>query len=158
MTFYIALTPILLASAYMLLTLRALTKHDKVLYAFCDVRRDVMSVLRNHAFELTREDYIALREIEDVTSATIHDYHICKIYLFNFRKFRAAVRRLEGIEVHVNKGLVLAHEIVRLKNDYRRALLFGFFTFTPFPKVGDYANSTARHCYATSKTRRGPCK
>lgn len=92
MMFYIAMVPVLLASAYMLLTLRALAKHDKVLYAFCDLRRDIMTVLREHAFDLTREDYIALREIEQATSATIHDYRFCKIYLFNFRKFREAMR------------------------------------------------------------------
>src|ERR1051325_11872039 len=98
MSFYIAVAPILLTSAYMVLKLRALTKHDKVLYSFCDVRRDVMSVLREHAFDLTKEDYIALRDIEEVASDTILDYHNFKIYIFNFRKFRAAVRRLEGIE------------------------------------------------------------
>ena len=134
MNFYIFTVPVVLASLYMLLCLRGLSKHDRVLYAFCDVRRDTMSILRQYAHDLSKEDYIALRDIERATSATIHDYNLHKIYLFNFRKFRAALRRIEGLGLEPNHGHALKHEIVRLKNSYSRALLFAFFTFTPFLK------------------------
>ncbi len=134
MTFYIFIVPVILVSLYMILLLRGLKKHDQVLYAFCQVRRDAMSLVREHNLALTRDDYLALREIVDATSATIHDYNLCKIYVFNFRRFLAAIRRFKGIELKTNEGEVLKYEIVRLRNSFGRALVFSFFTFTPFLK------------------------
>lgn len=87
MTYYIFMTPVLLMIVAMILRLRALKKHDKVLYAFCQLRRDTMSLIREHNYDLCRQDYIALRDIEDGLSDTIHDYNMHKVYLFNFRKF-----------------------------------------------------------------------
>lgn len=135
MAFYIFTVPVILASLYMILALRAVRKHDQVLYRFCQVRRDTMSLIREHNLALTKDDYFALREIVDATSATIHDYQLCKIYVFNFRKFLAAIRRFKDMELKINRGDLLKHEIVRLRNDFGRALVFSFFTFTPFFKT-----------------------
>lgn len=133
MTYYIFMTPVLLMIVAMILRLRALKKHDKVLYAFCQLRRDTMSLIREHNYDLCRQDYIALRDIEDGLSDTIHDYNMHKVYLFNFRKFSAALRRLKP-QMNITSGERLRPEITRLRRSCGQVLILAFFTFTPFLK------------------------
>ena len=104
MTFYVILTPVLIGALYMILRLRGLKKHDEVLYMFCQVRRETMDLIREHNFELAEEDYSALKEIADVTGATIHDYQLCKIYVFNFRRFLTAIRRFKEWSERLTQG------------------------------------------------------
>ena len=128
------MTPPLLASLYMILHLHNMRKHDQVLYRFCQLRREAMSLIREHNFNLTKEDYVALREITEVTSATIHDYNRCKIYLFNFRRLLRTIRQIENLEPKINKGRALKGQIKGLRNRFGDAMVFAFFTFTPFLK------------------------
>ena len=132
MTFYIFMVPVLLWMFAMAMRLRALTNHDRVLYNFCQVRRDTMKLIREHNFSLSREDYIALRQIEIAASHTIHDYNLCKVYMFNLRRFAAALRRLKPLEVERRDGLHLKQEIETIKHKFEVALFVAFFTFTPF--------------------------
>lgn len=134
MFFYVLLTPPLLATVIMIWRLRSMEKHDKVLYRFCEIRRQTMSLIRERNFDLTPEDYLALRQVAEATSATIHDYNSFKIYIFNFRKFLAAIRRMEKLEVTLTHGRELKPEITMLRNRFADAMLFAFVTFTPFFK------------------------
>src|SRR5688572_20065178 len=122
MMFYFFMIPALLITVGMILRLRKLTKHDRVLYAFCQVRRDTMDLIRKYNLDLTKEDYVALRYIERATSDTIHDYNFCKVYIFNFRRFSAALRRLGPLETETVDGVNLKEEIEVLRAKYKYAL------------------------------------
>jgi hypothetical protein len=131
MFFYALVTPPLLASIYMLFHLRRLKKHDKVLYRFCQLRRETMSLIRKGNFDLKLEDYIALRQLLEKTSETIHDFNNCKVSLFNIRNYSIQVHRAKSLE---ETSVERAPEIQELTGQYALAMLVAFFTFTPFIK------------------------
>ncbi len=131
MFFYALITPPLLASVCMLFYLRRLKKHDKVLYRFCQLRRDTMSQIRERNFDLRVEDYVALRQLLDRTSETIHDFNNCKVSLFNIRNYSIQVHRAKSLE---ETSVERAPEIQELTGRYALAMLVAFFTFTPLIK------------------------
>lgn len=135
MLFYIFMTPILTGLVIAVWRLHEMQKHDSVLYRFCQVRRETMALIREKNFQLTREDYIALRQMAEVTGATIHDYNSHKIYLFNLFKFLEAIRRHKKLEVAIHDGLEMKGEILALRNKFGDALMFAFLRFTPFSAV-----------------------
>jgi hypothetical protein len=131
MLFYALITPPLLASIYMLFYLRRLKKHDKVLYRFCQLRRDAMSKIRESNFDLKFEDYVALRQLLDRTSETVHEFNNCKVSLFNIRNYSVQVHRAKSLE---ETSVQRAPEVQELTSRYALAMLVAFFTFTPFIK------------------------
>ena len=114
----------------MLFYLRRLKKHDKVLYRFCQLRRETMSIIREANFDLKPEDYAVLRALVEKTSDTIHDFNNCKVSLFNVRKLSEQVSRAKMIEALDVEN----PQIQKLCLGYTLAMLRAFFTFTPFIK------------------------
>jgi hypothetical protein len=131
--FYLAVVPALLLSVLMISRLRELEKHDTVLFQFCEIRRDIMRILRERGRRFSPDDYAALRALLDVVNATIHGYHREKRRLFDgrafvrfLREYKATAAAFEGLRNVQNP------EIQKLRDETGRAMVFGFFRYIPF--------------------------
>jgi hypothetical protein len=113
--------------------LYGLRKHDVVLYQFCEVRRQLMRLLRAEGEQMTREDYVYAREILDAVSQTIEIYGDHKSRMFNARWF---FRFLKAYRISSKEMAALPRtaspKLREIENVYGRAVLSGFLAFTPF--------------------------
>ncbi|HKV42152.1 MAG TPA: hypothetical protein VJX67_23310, partial [Blastocatellia bacterium] len=131
MIFYIVMGPALIGSAVMAWHLRLMGRHDRVLYRFCEIRREIMNLIRDNAFEMDRTDYYAFRDLLEVVSFTIHDYNACKIHSFNFRRFREWLKDAKQLGGKIETQ---NRRVLDLRAKYSWAMLDAFFAYTPFLK------------------------
>lgn len=117
----------------MVLRLKQMRRHDRVLYKMCQVRRDIMALFRERGFELSKHDYFAVRSLLDVVSVTIHNFDECKTTVFNIRFLSrwAAEMRRRNKEIDTF-AVPKDDEALRIFNAYRKATVSAFFTYTPF--------------------------
>ena len=113
---------------------REMQKHDRVLFPFCQLRRDVMRFLYKNVVEnghsLSTEEYQFLRQLLNVLDFTIHNYNQYKTLMFNVRKIakhlkmyrRASKTSLETPEVP---------EIQEFHKRIHRLLVTAFLSYTP---------------------------
>ena len=76
--------------------LREVARHDGVLFPFCQLRRDVMMLLRQYytdEISLSREEIQALMELSKVLDKTISNYNRHKTEMFNLRKVIAYIKK-----------------------------------------------------------------
>ncbi len=130
MYFYFLIIPVLIGSCYMIWRLRRMAKHDRVLFRFCQNRRDIMAIIRGRNFDLPREDYIALRELLEVTNNTIHEYNVHKTSLFDFRKFIRDAQRLNSIRRKMEELDNMNTDVAHLYHKFGLSMLYAFFTYT----------------------------
>ena len=69
---------------------KEMQKHDRMLFPFCQLRRDVMSFLYRSVIEnadsLSFAEYRFVRQLLSVLDVTIHNYNQHKTSMFNVRK------------------------------------------------------------------------
>lgn len=135
MAITIVLLPVLLLSLAMIFKLLSLRKHDRVLYRFCQLRRDIMAYLRDKRDRIPPEDYEQVRMLLQIVNQDIHNYNHYKRNKFNIRYLLREAR-------HLFKS-ARAAEIKKIKNnakvegfykDYGLALVSAFLSYTPFFK------------------------
>lgn len=127
--FYLLMVPVLLMEVCMLLYLYRRRRHDKVLFRFCQIRRDLMQLLRDRGSSLSREEYKDARELLNVLSFTIHNYRDQKTKIFDGRKFlrfRNSAEKIRQAEPSADP------EIAALYVRTAHALVRGFIAYTPF--------------------------
>lgn len=130
--FYILIILSITSLLYMALRLRKLKKHDSVLFRICQVRRDTIAFLSDSLPTLTREEYIALRQLLYALNLTINNYQHHKCVLFNFRRLKRYTMEYHNFNNHMNKIHVPKDGPIRdLFDQAIYAFLYGFFTYTP---------------------------
>lgn len=131
--FYAALVPVLVLSLVMIQRLHEMRKHDSVLYRFCEIRRRMMRLLRDRGSSLPADDYSGARLLLHVLNSTIHNYHQEKRRMFDGRGFIRYLREYRTTSETFESLNVLADaELQDLRNETGRAMVDGFFTYTPF--------------------------
>ena len=139
--FYLLIVPVYIMTFYMFFHLLKIKKHDKVLYKFCEVRRDIMAILRKENFNLPKDDYLALRRLLMVLNDSIHYYDDHKTGLFNIRKFFKFLDKFKEQLTQVdNFEIPQKPEIINLYKDFTLTMLLAFFTFTPLLKYEFFLN------------------
>ncbi len=107
-------------AAFFWLQIRKAAKHDRVLFPFCQLRRDIMCFLREHMPDqpnaLSREEYDSVLRLLDVVSDVIHHYNRHKTVMFNFRrvikfsmKYRDTLEQAKPIEMTGNAKIQEFH-------------------------------------------------
>lgn len=131
--FYILIIPILVYSLFIIVKLRNLKKHDIILYRFCQIRRDTMSLLRNKYLQLDSNEYKSLKKILEFLNHTIHYYDQNKSSLFNLRnyinfakKYKESASKIEKIKLPENE------EIKKIYKDFSIGMIYAFISYTPF--------------------------
>ena len=115
---------------------KELQKHDRVLFPFCQLRRDVMCFLHMNVIEktgsLSSAEYKYIRWLLRGLDATIHNYNQHKTLMFNVRKiakhlkmYRKASKATVKVKVPDRLEIKKFHERVH------RLLVAAFLTYTP---------------------------
>lgn len=132
---YTLLVLFLVMSFFMIYRLRAIQKHDRVLFLMCAVRREIMTILRDRNYGLSRDDYISIRELLEILNHSIHYYNKIKAKVFNFREFLKFLKQYESDSIRA-KNIAISEnpEVITLYKRLQYAILVGFFTYTPFLK------------------------
>ncbi len=127
------MVPPLLVSLYMLIMLHRIGRHDRALFNICHNRRNAMRVLRD-GDGLTRQDYIALRDLLEAQSLTIHEFDSCKTHIFNLRWFIAYMRRAKKLDHKFKETKITNEVIAHLYDEFDASIIYAMLSFTPFLK------------------------
>lgn len=130
--FLVLLVMLLFFQFYSNRKLKNINKHDKILFFFCDHRRDIMKYLRKDGFNISSKEFKEIKQILVITSNSIHYFNKHKTTTFNFRVMKKLI--VEG------KKSIEEVRIIKSDNEKIQAFQFEFikcylnavFIFTPF--------------------------
>lgn len=74
MLFYLLIIPSSVVLVIILIDLQRRRKHDKILFALYQIRRDIMSFLFREGSSLSKADYVAVRMLLDKTNNIIDHF------------------------------------------------------------------------------------
>ena len=139
-------TTIFLATILVLLTVLAgdalrfrlrqkeMQKHDRVLFPFCQLRRDVMHFLYMNVIEntdsLSPSEYKFVRRLLDGLDVTIHNYNQHKTLMFNVRKIAEYLKMYRK----VSKAALETPDHPEIREFHvriHRLLVAAFLAYTP---------------------------
>ena len=130
---YLAIFPSLVLCFLALVYLHYVRKHDLILFRFCQIRREMMSLLRERGTELSKQDYNALRFFLKGINNLVQRYSVHKFNMLNARAFAAWARKnaklLEESEA-IPKSNDEQIQILQMRTNI--AIALGFFAYTHF--------------------------
>ena len=114
--------------------IRKLTKHDKCLFNFYQLQREIMSYLRNNCDFISKRDYLAAKQILSVLSAAVNFYEKDKISSpFNLPKFAKYVKETKYLSDSSQKLIKCDNNYIKgFADKLNRNIIAGFCSFTPF--------------------------
>lgn len=131
---YIFIVPALIILASGIFELRRIQKHDNVLFAYAQLRRNILFYLKEYGMKISDTDYKIVNELLDRVDATIHHFTDFKTTYFNIRKLRKLTKKLKLQEIKT--GFVLKKtqnkDINKLQKQYEYLIVKSCFTYTPF--------------------------
>ena len=122
--------------AFSLRLLMSAGRHDRVLFPFCQLRRDIMAFLYQNAVaetnKLTLAEYRSVRRLLDALNDTINNYSEHKTTMFNLRhvlkalqKYRHTLKQVEPVDFTENT------EIQQFHQRFVQCCARAFLTYTP---------------------------
>lgn len=131
--FYVLVIPSFVLSILMVAYLLSLKKHDRVLYNFCQIRRDAIKLIDERGITGDRVAYHSVRHLLNSLNLMIHNYDGCKQQVFNIRKLVAILKDCKHISRQVEKiSIPDDHEVVELHLRFKRSMILAFLAYTPF--------------------------
>ena len=86
MTLYLLVIPLLVLQVRTWLYLRKMRQNDRVLFQFCDFRRELTGFMRtDQVYGLGSQDYADFRSLLDTANITVHHFHALRP-AFNIRR------------------------------------------------------------------------
>ena len=115
---------------------KELQKHDRVLFPFCQLRRDVMRFLHTNVIEktgsLSSAEYEYIRWLLKGLDVTIHNYNQHKTLMFNVRKIAKHIKMYRKVsKATVRFQVPDRPEIKKFHERVNRLLVAAFLTYTP---------------------------
>lgn len=109
-------------------------KHDKYLYKFCQLRRDIISYLRINHDIISKTEYLAIKQVLDLLNKTINLYSKNEAQnLFNIRKFAFFVKETKALSDSSKKFVECNNEVIKsFRNKLGSNIIDAFFAYTPF--------------------------
>lgn len=132
--FLVLLVMLLFFQFYSNRKLKNINKHDKILFFFCDHRRDIMKYLRKDGFNISLKEFKEIKQILSITSNSIHYFDTHKTTTFNFRVMKKLI--IEG-KKNIEKVRIIPSDnekIQAFQFEFVNNYLMVVFTFTPFMK------------------------
>ena len=113
---------------------KEMQKHDKALFPFCQLRRDVMHFLYMNVIEntnlLSPAEYKSVRQLLNVLDGTIHNYNQHKTLMFNVRKIAKHLKMYRKVSKAALE--IPDHpEIREFHERTHRLLVATFLAYTP---------------------------
>ena len=117
--------------------LKRCEKHDRILFRFCQLRRDLMARLRERANSMPQRELESADFLLNALSGVIRHYHGGKTTMFNVRKMRRLIDRnldhYHAVEREVRARLADTSADIRpFYEEFSRSLLAAFVAYTPF--------------------------
>ena len=113
---------------------KEMQKHDRVLFPFCQLRRDVMHFLYMNIIEntgsLSPSEYKSVRQLLNVLDGTIHNYNQHKTLMFNIRKIAKHLKMYRKVS-KVALEIPDHPEIREFHERIRWLLVAAFLAYTP---------------------------
>ena len=113
---------------------KEMQKHDRVLFPFCQLRRDVMHFLYMNAMEntgsLSPAEYKSVRQLLNGLDATMHSYNQHKTLMFNVRKIAKHLQMYRKVS-KATLEIPDHPEIRELHERIHRLLVAAFLAYTP---------------------------
>ena len=113
---------------------KEMQKHDRVLFPFCQLRRDIMRFLHLSVIEdtdsLSPAEYKSVRQLLNVLDGTIHNYNQHKTLMFNIRKIAKHLKMYRKVSKAALE--IPDHpEIREFHERTHRLLVATFLAYTP---------------------------
>lgn len=111
-----------------------LAKHNRTLFPFFELQRDIMSFLlanaRTKPDAFSKERYVFTRDLLRTVDFTVDNYHTHKTLIFNARKM---AKRLEEYQRAAMPAVNVpdSPEIRAFHSRFRKLLVKAFFAYTP---------------------------
>lgn len=137
MFFYLLVVPVFAFSVWIIVQFYKLSKHDIALFLFCDLRRDLMCIIRERGLEMSREEFLALRKLVVQTSSVIRDYNNFKAMLFSIKlsvflkALFAHVDSAKRFESADASRSAVSDDVRRMQAAYTKALADAILTMVP---------------------------
>ena len=113
---------------------KEMQKHDRVLFPFCQLRRDVMRFLYMNVIantnSLSPAEYQFVRQLSNVLDDTIHNYNQHKTLMFNVRKIAKHLQMYRK----VSKAVLETPDHPEIREFHvriHRLLVAAFLAYTP---------------------------
>ena len=124
----------ILFTLFEVIYLKRIQKHDRYIFEFCDLRRDMITYLYEERNDLSRADYVQLREILKTNNVTIHKYKDNKHTMFNFRRFIDRLRVIENKKSRTVSESQVLPEVKEFQVRLVHIVFNAFLAYTPFLK------------------------
>ena len=113
---------------------KEMQKHDRVLFPFCQLRRDVMRFLHLSVIEdtdsLSSAEYKSVRQLLNILDGTIHNYNQHKTLMFNIKKIAKHLKMYRKVSKAALE--IPDHpEIREFHKCIHRLLVAAFLAYTP---------------------------
>lgn len=133
MFFYLLIVPSFAIILVTMFELVHIQKHDRILYSYCQLRRNILAFLRSDGLKLSEYEYQLTNKMLEFVGITIHDFNMFKKEVFNFRKAKKLLKA--SVRAHHHKDIFVETEnknISRLQNQFRYCIIISMFAYTPF--------------------------
>jgi len=111
-----------------------IAKHNRALFPFFELQRDIMNFLLVNAREkpgaFNKERYVFTRDLLRMVDFTVDNYHAHKTLIFNARKMAKHLEEYQRAAVPA-VNVPDAPEIQAFHSRFRRLLVRAFFAYTP---------------------------
>lgn len=135
MTFYVFLVPVLLLSLVILFRLKSIKKNDEALFEFCQLRRDIISYLREKNTRIPEENYFEVRKLLEILNSDIHNFKKHKKGKFNFNNWITEAKGVyKNVRTAEQKKIDNNEKVEEFYKKYGQTLFGAFLRFTPFFK------------------------
>ncbi len=129
----LSIAPVLVLAIFYVYIIKRLQKHDNVLYDFCQLRRDVMTVMRRDNLQIDKENYMHLNDLLVVLNHNIHYYNEHKKTTFNIENYIKYLREIKKTSNKIEQKVKIVNgEIRQLYKNYGYVMFYAFFQYTPF--------------------------
>ena len=113
--------------------IKKVDKHDRVLFPFCQLRRDIMRFLRDNMETVTQEEYRSLRTLLTMLDNTIYHYNRHKTRMFNLRKILKHMLGYQDAKKQVEKIVMPDNSAIKeFYTRFVRLLVQAFLAYTPW--------------------------
>ena len=130
MTLILFLSSLILA--YLITGIITLKKHDKNLFGFCELRREIIDFLYKNGDILSRNDYIKTRNLLQILNKTINQFESLQTLIFDYRRFRIFVLDMESVSKKSEKISTDNQQIIEFVKSFLRLYFKAFLSYTPW--------------------------
>ncbi len=132
---YLFIVPAMFLLLITAVELYSIKKHDRILYKYCQLRRNILSLFREQGLKLNEEDNNLLMEISEYVDITIHEFRYMKTEIFNIRNAKKLINK-SASATKVNNSFFMRDtsnkDVLKIQKQLKYCLIDSAIAYTPF--------------------------